>query len=113
MLSLPQDIGARTLAHLLRPSAGCTSRLRTLCLQHNQIGDDGAAALASGLASSGSTLKRLWLQHNAVGEAGAQALCRAMQHNTTCADLKLQPGNEAIPAQLAQAAQQLARQNRG
>jgi hypothetical protein len=33
-----EDIGARVLATLLRPSAGCSSRLRTLHLQHNQIG---------------------------------------------------------------------------
>jgi hypothetical protein len=143
-----QDIGARVLALLLKPCAGTgssSSSLRTLCLQHNEIGereaaagrassrefytdakqglqhvfcallaagDDGAAALAGGLASS-SKLQRLWLQHNAIGEAGASALCRAMRHNTACIDLKLHPGNEAVPAQLAQAAAQLARQNRG
>jgi len=33
-----EDIGARVLALLVLPSAGCSSRLRTLCLQHNQIG---------------------------------------------------------------------------
>jgi Ran GTPase-activating protein (RanGAP) involved in mRNA processing and transport len=75
-------------------------------------GDDGAAALARGLAS-GSRLQRLWLQHNAIGAAGAQALCRAMRHTTSCTHLKLQPDNEGVPSQLAQAAQQLARQNRG
>lgn len=34
-----EDIGARVLAILLKPSAGSSSRLRTLCLQHNQIGE--------------------------------------------------------------------------
>lgn len=34
-----EDIGARVLAILLRPSAGSSSRLRSLCLQHNQIGE--------------------------------------------------------------------------
>jgi Ran GTPase-activating protein (RanGAP) involved in mRNA processing and transport len=75
-------------------------------------GDDGAAALASGLAHS-TQLQRLWLQDNAIGQAGAKALCKAMQHNTACIDLKLQEGNEGVPAQLAQMVQQLARQNRG
>lgn len=110
-----QDIGARVLALLLKPCAGTgssSSSLRTLCLQHNEIGDDGAAALAGGLASS-TKLQRLWLQHNAIGEAGASALCRAMRHNMACIDLKLHPGNEVVPPQLAQAAAQLARQNRG
>jgi hypothetical protein len=73
-------------------------------------GDDGAAALAAGLASSSL---RLWLHHNAIGEAGAKALCRAMRTNTCCTDVKLLPGNGTIPAQLAQTVQQLARQNRG
>lgn len=75
-------------------------------------GDDGAAALAGGIASS-TKLQRLWLQHNVIGEAGASALCRAMRHNTACIDLRLHPGNEGAPAQLAQAAAKLARQNRG
>lgn len=38
-----EDIGARVLSLLVLPSAGCSSRLRTLCLQHNQIG--GVAGL--------------------------------------------------------------------
>jgi hypothetical protein len=37
--NMVSDIGARVLAKLLRPSAGCSSCLRTLCLQHNQIGE--------------------------------------------------------------------------
>jgi Ran GTPase-activating protein (RanGAP) involved in mRNA processing and transport len=34
-----EDIGARVLAILVKPSAGSSSRLRSLCLQHNQIGE--------------------------------------------------------------------------
>lgn len=82
------------------------------CVSPGRAGDDGAAALAGGLASS-TRLQRLWVQHNAISEAGASALCQAMRHNTACVDLKLHPGNEDVPAQLAQTVEQLARQNRG
>jgi hypothetical protein len=75
-------------------------------------GDDGAIALAASL-SSNSQLQRLWLQHNAIGPAGAMALATAMQHNTSCTNLKLLQGNEVAPKDVAQMAQKLAWHNRG
>lgn len=74
-------------------------------------GDDGAIALASGLAGN-TQLHRLWLQHNAIGPAGAMALATAMQHNMSCTSLKLQ-GNEGAPKDVAETAQKLAWHNRG
>ncbi|WIA43034.1 hypothetical protein OEZ86_009567 [Tetradesmus obliquus] len=107
-----EDIGARALARLLRERSWGSSKMRVMCLQHNQIGDDGAIALASSL-SSNTQLRRLWLQHNAIGPPGAMALATAMQHNTSCTSLKLLQGNEAVPRDLAQMAQKLAWHNRG
>lgn len=76
------------------------------------VGDDGAAALASALIGN-SRLQELWLQNNCLGQMGAQAFCSAMQNNTVCIDLKLLPGNEGVPVQLAQAVEHLAKHNRG
>uniref|UniRef100_A0A383V522 Uncharacterized protein n=1 Tax=Tetradesmus obliquus TaxID=3088 RepID=A0A383V522_TETOB len=107
-----EDIGARALARLLRERSCGSSKMRVMCLQHNQIGDDGAIALASSL-SGNAQLRRLWLQHNTIGPPGALALATAMQHNTSCTSLKLLQGNEAVPRDVAQMAQKLAWHNRG
>jgi hypothetical protein len=40
-----EDIGARLLALLLKPSVGSSSRLHSLCLQHNQVGEFVARVL--------------------------------------------------------------------
>ena len=57
------------VARLLRVSGS----LRTLWLNDNCIGDEGAKALSAGVASSGS-LVNLFLANNRIGDEGAKAL---------------------------------------
>jgi Ran GTPase-activating protein (RanGAP) involved in mRNA processing and transport len=54
--------------------------LRELDLESNQIGDEGALALAEALAKN-QTLTMLNLAHNKIGVEGAQALAEALKRN--------------------------------
>ena len=64
----------RAVARLLRVS----SSLITLILAYNKIGDEGAKALAAGVAASGSTAA-LYLDFNQISRAAKQSLRDAVQ----------------------------------
>ncbi|CAF3348954.1 unnamed protein product [Rotaria sp. Silwood2] len=67
----------------------CTEEtLKSLNLRSNQIGNQGAQYLATGLRSN-KTLKTLDLYKNRIGDEGAQALADALITNTTCNSLNL------------------------
>ena len=51
--------------------------LETLSLSHNSIGDEGARAIAAGLMELQS-MKKLWLSHNFIGDDGISALAPAL-----------------------------------
>ena len=59
-------------------AAACGS-LRALYLSSNQIGDDGASALAAALGGGACcSLRVLFLDGNQIGESGASALAAAL-----------------------------------
>ena len=64
----------RVAARLLRVSGS----MATLNLARNRIGDEGAKALAAGVASSGS-MATLYLGGNSIGNVGANALAEAVR----------------------------------
>ncbi|MBW8308182.1 MAG: hypothetical protein K0M45_00830, partial [Candidatus Paracaedibacteraceae bacterium] len=57
-------------------------------LNGNQLGDEGAQAVASALQHN-TALKKLNLRFNQIHEAGAQALATALQHNNILTKLNL------------------------
>jgi len=65
------------------------TRLKSLWLIGNQIGDAGAEALSEALQQN-STLVELDLQFNQIGEAGAAAFVSALAHNNTLTRLDLE-----------------------
>ncbi|MDC0857663.1 hypothetical protein OAP83_02990, partial [Rickettsiales bacterium] len=62
------------------------STLSTLGLWNNQIGDEGAQALANALQTN-SSLSALNLRNNQIGADGAQALATALQTNSSLSAL--------------------------
>ena len=58
----------------------------------NNIGDEGAAALAQGLRNN-TALTTLYLHDNDIGDDGAAALALTLRNNTALTTLKLQ-GND-------------------
>ena len=60
-------------------SLGYCSKLETLYLDHNQIGNDGAEVLASGLKNC-NNLEVLKLADNLIGSEGAKALGQGLKH---------------------------------
>ena len=69
------------------------TKLRTLKLWGNMVGDIGATALASALEKNDS-LETLYLGSNRVGDAGASALAASLETNTTLYTLNI--GNNCI-----------------
>jgi Leucine Rich repeat len=65
-----------------------TTRVQTLCLQHNHIGVEGARDIAEALRKN-STLKVLLLDYNNVGNDGAKAMAKALRSNSTLQKLGL------------------------
>ena len=60
-------------------AAGALPSLQTLGVGRNQIGDQGAAALASAWAAGGCrSLAKVFLCDNHIGDAGAAALAAAL-----------------------------------
>ena len=87
------DAGAAGLGRVLAPKEESTpracTRLATLDLRDNYVGNVGAAALAGGLAAN-SSLLHLSLFHNEVRERGGAALVEALAANTTLLSLNLE-----------------------
>lgn len=69
--------GAAALAHHL--VANPTSALRTLSLARNQLGADGATALAQALAMEHAPLRSLHLSATSLGSEGGVALAAALE----------------------------------
>jgi hypothetical protein len=73
---------ARRLARLLERHTA----IRRVSLYDNDIGDDGASALAEALAANGARdegLETLFLERNGIGDAGAAALAEALAGGNT------------------------------
>jgi len=84
------DLGVHAVAAAIaRPQH---SFIGELSLGKNNIGDDGAIALAA-LLKAGYAIRRLSLRDNTIGDAGAHALAEALAVNTTLEELDLW-GNE-------------------
>jgi Ran GTPase-activating protein (RanGAP) involved in mRNA processing and transport len=64
------------------------NRIDRIDLDNNQIGDDGAQALATALEHN-TTLNILSLWNNKIGSTGAQALAQALAQNDTLSLLYL------------------------
>lgn len=75
-------ICAQGATALAVPVAAPSSRLRCLRLEQNDIGHEGAEAIASAAASS-PCLEELYLGGCAIGDAGAQALAKAVALSPT------------------------------
>lgn len=73
------DRGARQVAAALR-NPRC--RVKTLNLQFNSIGDNGAKAIANAVMDN-KTLQKLYLGFNEIGDDGAQAMADALRINMT------------------------------
>eukprot|EP00984_Skeletonema_dohrnii_P034689 scaffold33638_cov142-Skeletonema_dohrnii-CCMP3373.AAC.7 len=69
--------------------SGVWKSLKELCFHGNNIGDDGVAALASGLRSIGPFLKTLGLSNNSIGNEGLLALVTALESCTSLEELDL------------------------
>lgn len=80
-------LGDNGAAALASGLAGSSS-VRELDVLHNEIGDDGAAALATALMRN-ENLTKLDLACNAIGDAGAAALGGALAHNGSLLHLVL------------------------
>lgn len=76
-VSTDRGRGVEKLMHAFE--SGCCPQLERLGLGGNSIGDRGAAAVATYLASSkAANLTHLDLRRNFIGEAGIHSLCQAM-----------------------------------
>jgi Ran GTPase-activating protein (RanGAP) involved in mRNA processing and transport len=74
--------------------------LTALTLEYNEIGDEGAKALAAALEQN-TTIIQLDLGVNQIGDEGAKVLAVALEHNTTLTQLSLwdnQIGDEGAKA---------------
>ena len=99
LLNVPR-VGSITATGMVAISS-CLSNpstsLEKLSLNYNQIGEQGALALARGLVGN-STLKKLDLSDCDIGTQGGIALARALENNTTLEELDLyfavSPGRE-------------------
>merc|ERR1719231_1117679 len=96
---LISDEGAAALAAYLKSDAG--SHVVDIVLMRNDIGDEGAKALAEAVATH-PTLQKLNLVRNNIGSDGATALAAALTTNTVLKELLLNynkigaPGVEAL-----------------
>jgi NLR family CARD domain-containing protein 3 len=77
--------GIKQLATVLQDN----ETLRTLILDTNAAGDEGAAVLAELLAAKPGNIKTLSLSGNSIGDAGAKALAEMLKVNTTLEELEL------------------------
>jgi hypothetical protein len=70
----------RPLAAALRRLAAGDSTLDKLHLYSNNIGDDGARALAEALRHTAAPLRQLYVYSNNIRDDGARALADALRH---------------------------------
>ena len=78
--------------------SGC---LEEIDLSKNEIGDEGATALAEGLGGrKNSTLTKLSLKDNRIGDAGAGAFVEHLDHNQTLTNLVLSGNDDISSARL-------------
>jgi len=75
-----------TIPKLLETSA--TRKVMVLNLKHNQLGIDGAMAIAQGLIEN-TSLRLLDLSQNRLGSKGVMLLCEALKDNQTLSSLFL------------------------
>jgi len=75
-------------AKALAAGVAASRSLVTLDLCHNRIGDEGAKALVAGVAASGS-LAELDLSYNQIGDEGAKAIAEALLSNGSLVTLSL------------------------
>eukprot|EP00746_Dinoflagellata_sp_MGD_P010603 gnl/MRDRNA2_/MRDRNA2_121921_c0_seq1.p1 gnl/MRDRNA2_/MRDRNA2_121921_c0~~gnl/MRDRNA2_/MRDRNA2_121921_c0_seq1.p1 ORF type:complete len:448 (-),score=99.01 gnl/MRDRNA2_/MRDRNA2_121921_c0_seq1:281-1537(-) len=80
------DAGMTSLTQAL--SENTDMQLQELCLWSNQIGDDGAVALAAWLRTNDS-LEELQLYDNQIGDVGCAALCDALDGHPSILRLAL------------------------
>ena len=85
-----QNLGDEDIARLAEELAlnGTVTTLQSINLGFNQVGDAGAASLASSLEKN-TTLRSINLSLNKVGAAGAASLASALEKNTTLQSIKL------------------------
>lgn len=81
---ITQD-GIKQLATVLQEN----ETLRTLILDTNAAGDEGATVLAELLAAKPGNIKTLSLSGNSIGDTGAKALAEMLKVNTTLEELEL------------------------
>ncbi|KAF9585235.1 hypothetical protein BGW38_003299, partial [Lunasporangiospora selenospora] len=84
--------GERTDIGIITKALKTNSNLTTLYLYHNNIGDDGARALAEALKIN-LTLTSLNLNDNSINDNGAKALAVALKINSTLTTLSLECNN--------------------
>ena len=65
------------------PMVSFVARLTTLNLRNNEIGDEGAARIASALECN-SVLLTLDLRYNGIGQQGAAHIAAALKHRWVC-----------------------------
>ncbi len=93
------DQSMEALREALAKGKTVTPALRRIDLESNEVGDDGAKALAHlVLADDGPCLETLKLGSNKVGDAGAQALAMAGASRATIKTIVLR-GNRVSPVQ--------------
>lgn len=71
------NIGAKSIAYVLKKN-NCS--LQTIKINNNEIGDEGAIALAEALKIN-DTLKYLYINNNKIGDAGAKAFATVLGKN--------------------------------
>eukprot|EP00984_Skeletonema_dohrnii_P026065 scaffold15321_cov83-Skeletonema_dohrnii-CCMP3373.AAC.3 len=76
--------------------SGVWKSLKELYFYRNNIGDDGVAALASGLRSVGPSLHTLGLSNNSFGNEGLLALVTALESCTSLEELDLSENNFSL-----------------
>jgi len=65
------------------------STLEELNLEDNEIGEEGATAIALGIQCETAKLKSLNISQNIIGDNGGIAICKALMVNTTLTDLSI------------------------
>jgi hypothetical protein len=89
-------------AKLIAGGLAKNSKLTTLDLSENRIGDEGAKLIAKGLAKN-SALTTLHLSTNEFGDEGAKAMAKALAKNSTLTSLDLRENCFGIEGAMAMA----------
>ena len=81
--------GAKNIFEVWNEALRMSSKLKTLCLAMNEIGDEGTKALAEALRYN-STLEALDIGFNSFGDEGAKAVAEALKVYSKLQSLNLQ-----------------------